>query len=142
MKKFRPSSTIFEIGNSSKNAVMSGVMSQKRAKHSILIEKFRSRNEKRNNYKNDDQLDEKSDGIREMQSTNDVNLKPMHMEESSKDDLDSAFGKKIFQSKAITNAKVFVHKKQKKKEGDNQDAAKKPKSATKKDEENYIGYHC
>ena len=37
MKKFRPSSTIFEIGNTTKNAVVRNVMAEKRLKHTKAI---------------------------------------------------------------------------------------------------------
>ena len=139
MKKFRPNSTIFEIGNSSKNEVMSQVMSQKRAKHSTLIEKFKNRNKPENTA--DDVQCKNLNGNND-NGTTDVDLKK-NLEESSQDQIDSTFGANIVQPKAITNAKVFVPKKQKRKSSlqPETSSTKKVKNATKKDDENYIGYH-
>jgi ATP-dependent RNA helicase DDX54/DBP10 len=138
MKKFRPNSTIFEIGNSAKSVVMSKVMSQKRAKHTILIEKFKHRN-KPENAEDDEQC-------KNLNAVNDADIKDLdlknNLEESSQDQIDSTFGLNIVQPKAITNAKVFIPKKQKRKGSLQQEpsSAKKVKTATKKDDENYIGY--
>merc|ERR1712141_80306 len=56
--------------------------------------------------------------------------------------IDSAFGGNIVQPKAITNAKVFGPKKQKRKLASDEGlcTSKKLKTSSKKDEENYIGY--
>merc|ERR1711997_370673 len=61
------------------------------------------------------------------------------LEESSQHDIESTFGNNVVQPKAITNAKVFKAKKQKRKSNSNE--AKASKVSTIKDTENYIGYH-
>ena len=142
MKKFRPSNTIFEIGNSSKSEVMSKVMSQKRAKHSTIIEKFKLKNESRNTVLQDDKASENSDEVKHIDETSNPKSGNIHLEEPTQNDIDSAFGGNIVQPKAITNAKVFVPKKQKRKlpSGEGSMTSKKLKTSSKKDEENYIGY--
>merc|ERR1719510_892624 len=115
MKKFRPSNTIFEIGNSSKSEVMSKVMSQKRAKHSTIIEKFKLKNESRNTVLQDDKASENYDEVEHIDETSNPKSGNLRLEEPTQNDMDSAFGGNIVQPKAITNAKVFVPKKQKRK---------------------------
>ena len=46
MKKFRPSATIFEIGNTTKNLLVKDVMANKRKKHSQVIGKVQDQNQR------------------------------------------------------------------------------------------------
>ena len=139
MKKFRPSNTIFETGNSAKNEIMSQMMSQKRAKHSELIEKYKLKLANKNASVNDEELNENEKSIEDIGKVESRKTSENVLEQSSQDDIESAFGGNIVQPKAITNAKVFISKKQKRKSHSNEE--KTLKASTKKDKENYIGYH-
>merc|ERR1719219_1366499 len=90
-------------------------MSQKRAKHSTIIEKFKLKNESRNTVLQDDEASEDSDEVKHIDETSNPKSGNIHLEEPTQNDIDSAFGGNIVQPKAITNAKVFVPKKQKRK---------------------------
>lgn len=111
MKKFRPHSTIFEIGNTSKNDKLRSVMSDKRQKHSRVIGNF---------YLKAKSIDESVERDEEQQQ------KIVDLPESSQEDIESAFST-VLHPKAPKNAKVFVKRKDKSKR-------------LAKDEENYIGY--
>ena len=138
MKKFRPSNTIFETGNSSKNEVMSQMMSQKRAKHSELILKYKQKRDK-NATIPEEEIEDRNSNIGDVDMSESKPTSEKILEESSQHDIESTFGNNIVQPKAIKNAKVFVSKKQKPKS--NSSKVKASKISTEKDKENYIGYH-
>ena len=139
MKKFRPSNTIFETGNSSKNEVMSQMMSQKRAKHSELILKYKQKRDNKNSALAEEEIEDRNSNIDDVDMSESKPTSEKILEESSQHDIESTFGNNIVQPKAIKNAKVFVSKKQKLKS--NSSKVKASKISTEKDKENYIGYH-
>ena len=138
MKKFRPSNTIFETGNSAKNEIMSQMMSQKRAKHSELIAKYKLKQENKNSVAAEEEIKENENHGDNTDMIESSQISDKKLELSSQQDIESAFGGNVVQPKAITNAKVFKSKKQKRKSNSNE--AKASKVST-KDTENYIGYH-
>ena len=93
MKNFRPSATIFEIGNTAKNETIKSVMAQKRQKHGKVIDKIKSKKpEIVENPSDEEELEENPQLV-----------------ESSQDDIQSTF-KSIVHPKAVKNAKVFKTK--------------------------------
>ena len=118
---------------------MSQMMSQKRAKHSELIAKYKLKQENKNSLVGEDEAkgNENHGDNTDMIDSSQISDKKLEL--SSQQDIESAFGGNVVQPKAITNAKVFKSKKQKRKSNSNE--AKASKASTKKDTENYIGYH-
>jgi len=129
MKKFRPSNTIFETGNSAKNEIMSQMMSQKRAKHSELIAKYKLKQENKNALAVEEEIKENENHGDNMDMIESSHISDKKLELSSQQDIESAFGGNVVQPKAITNAKVFKSKKQKRKSNSNE--AKVSKVSTK-----------
>ena len=144
MRKFRPSSTIFEIGNNSKNDPHRAVMSQKRAKHSTVIEKFKLKKVSNCQEQSDQTMVINGEEKGTHNTEEGIGSEETQLEQSSQEDITSAFGENVVQPKTLTNAKVFVSKKQKRKAhigNDSSIESKKRKLGPSKDEENYIGYH-
>ena len=112
MKNFRPSATIFEIGNTTKNYQIKSVMAEKRKKDTKVIDKHKLKLQCSN----------------EEESQDDLGDQPRDLVESTPDEIEATF-KSVVQPKALKKAKVFTTKK------------KRPKKIG-KDEENFIGYQA
>ena len=118
MKKFRPSATIFEIGNTTKNDKIKSVMMEKRQKHNAVIDKLKLKTLEGDDVDEDDDEDEDAEEAFKKGVSN-------PLVESSQQDIDETF-KSVVHPKALKNAKVFEKKKK--------------KAKVVKDEENFIGY--
>merc|ERR1719433_684714 len=101
MKNFRPSATIFEIGNTTKNDKIRSVMTDKRQMHNSVIE--------RNKQKKLVQDDPSVEGEGEDEKEKSI----IPLAEPCQDDIESTF-KSLVHPKALTNAKIFEKKKKKK----------------------------
>jgi len=131
MKNFRPNSTIFEIGNTSKTDPVRAVMAEKRAKHAGIIEQ-RSASQSLADSTTDVTATEAQEKTVEKSGP----------QVASEAEIDSAFGSNVVRPKATS--KVFKRKSQGKRKSNSEDgqssAVKKAKKTSGKDEENYIGY--
>jgi ATP-dependent RNA helicase DDX54/DBP10 len=115
MKRFRPSSTIFEIGNTTKNKKEIAIMNEKRKKHSNVIEQAAIAEE-----------------LKEKESTAEVEIREKinnTLDKSSQDDIANAFDTVIEQKPKDAN-RAFPEEPRK----------KKLKKTTLKDETNFIPY--
>merc|ERR1719433_1216082 len=119
MKNFRPSATIFEIGNTTKNDKIRSVMTDKRQMHNSVIE----RNKQKKLVQDDPSVEGEGEDEEKEKSI-------IPLAEPCQDDIESTF-KSVVHPKALTNAKIFEKKKK-----------KKPGSGNVKDEENFIGYQA
>jgi len=111
MKKFRPTATIFEIGNTTKDERMKNVMANKRQKHAQVINKVKLNKAQIPSVEEEDEPMKEGDDV---------------LTESTQDDINSAFNA-IVHPKPLKNAKVFEKR-------------KKKESRVIKDNENFISY--
>merc|ERR1712141_815493 len=96
MKNFRPSATIFEIGNTTKNDKIRNVMTEKRQMHLSVIDRYKQKKQIQDEPIEEEDEDQKKSII--------------PLAESCQDDIESTF-KSVVHPKALTNAKVFEKKK-------------------------------
>ena len=108
MKNFRPNSTIFEIGNTSKTDPVRAVMAEKRAKHAGIIEQ-RSASQA--------VLDSTTDVT--ATETEEKTVQKSGPQVASEAEIDSAFGLNVVRPKATS--KVFKKKSQGKRKSNSEE---------------------
>ena len=108
MKNFRPNSTIFEIGNTSKTDPVRAVMAEKRAKHAGIIEQ-RSASQSLADSTTDVTATE----------TEEKTVQKSGPQVASEAEIDSAFGSNVVRPKATS--KVFKKKSQGKRKSNSEE---------------------
>ena len=99
MKNFRPTSTIFEIGNTSKTDPVRAVMAEKRAKHSGAIEQRAQLAADDGASDGEEQEEEESLAQVTKESLQSVGN---HLAESSQADIEEAFGSNVVRPKSTS----------------------------------------